>query len=119
MNVAENQVVVYGASDDLIEVDGAVTEEFYTRELQGGSGESDGRVLAFSDGTVLEIVYGAGSEGFWRIRRLATGKAKYELVEADDEQTNYSDRVTLTGDIKWVVAGDAFVRGKKREAVES
>lgn len=115
--MSDKQVVVYGASDDLIEVEGVVTEEFSATDINLGDGEATGRILAFSDGTVLEVLYGQGTEAFWRIRRLAIGTAKYELVEADDEETNYSDRATLTGDdLKWVIGGDMWAKAKKAKA---
>lgn len=112
--MSEKQVVVYGASDDLVEVEGSLVEEFSATDVQDGEGgEATGRLLAFSDGTVLEVLYGQGTGAFWRIRRLATGSAKYKNDEGDDEETNYSDRVTLTGDIKWCVAGNVWAKAKK------
>ena len=106
-------VTVYGASDDLIYIEGDIDEELYPREIEGGSGEADARILAFSDGTVLKILY--DREGMWRIRRIASGTAEYRNVEAEDpnDRNNYSDRATLTGDIKWCVPGDAFKRRAK------
>jgi len=102
------QVVIYGASDDLIEVEGDLTEEF---SYLGG--DDEGAYLAFSDGTLLTISYGAGGSGFWRINRLCAGAANYVKVEATDEDTDYSDRVTLSGDnLRWVVCGTDYVAWK-------
>lgn len=96
-------VTVYGASDDLIEVDGAIKEEF------GCFGDEEGSYLAFSDGTLLHIVY--TDEGVWRITPTARGTAALEKTEAVScEDKNYTDRVTLTGDLKWVVRGKEFVK---------
>lgn len=93
-------ITIHGASDDLIEVGGDLTEEFYHVE--------DGPTwLAFSDGTVLRVEY--TSDGLWRINRDRAGKAKYskeEAVSADDDR--YSDTVILEGEISWVVAGSGF-----------
>jgi len=94
---------IYGASDDLIEIEGDITEEFNPKD-----GERS--LLAFSDGTLLQIQYGAGGNAFWRITPLIYGSAKYRKVEATDEDENYSDVVTLEGDIKWVVCGDQWAR---------
>ena len=54
-------VTIYGASDDLIEVKGDLTEEFNP----GGDGPS---FLAFTDGTILSVEY--GKSGMWGIRRI-------------------------------------------------
>ena len=89
---------VYGASDDLIEVDGDIREEF------NPNGDERDSVLAFSDGTVLTIQY--TSEGIWRIARIAVGAADYSHTQAPpDEDENYSDVATLDGGypIRWVL----------------
>ena len=96
------KVTIYGASDDLIEIDGGIEEEF-------SPGEDDAAYLAFSDGTVLHIEY--TDSGFWRITRRVTGTAGYEKHEGTNEDTDYSDRVTLSG-VDWVVAGDHFKQAK-------
>jgi len=89
-------ITVYGASDDLVEVEGDISEEFNSHEDETG-------FLGFSDGTLLSIAYTA--EGFWRIHVVKGGTAHVDKVEGDDEDTNYSDRVTLTGDVRWVLFG--------------
>lgn len=98
-------VVVYGSSDDLIEIDGAIREEFGP---SGDDGEPD--YLAFSDGTVLSIAY--SKDGFWRVNRVASGSAAYAKKEGDDVDSNYSDRVALTGDIRWCLFGTHFEKVK-------
>lgn len=94
-------VTVYGASDDLIEVEGDISEEY-------NAWQADGKVLAFSDGTVLRISY--TREGIWRIVPLARGEGLLEItqaVSADDER--YSDRATIDGArISWCVYGQQF-----------
>lgn len=93
-------VLIYGASDDLIEVEGDVMTEFNV---------DDGvTYLAFSDGTVLAVSY--QDDGTWLISRKAVGSASYTRMEAIDDDKNYSDQVTLDGVIHWVVAGKSFVR---------
>lgn len=101
---------VYGASDDLIEVDGQIREEFNVID--------EPRYLAFSDGTVLRIEY--TSDGCWAVDQRAKGSCTIEKVhdatDDDDEPRRpdgtptYSDVVVLTGDISWVVCGADFVR---------
>jgi hypothetical protein len=99
---ASTGIVIYGANDDLIEIEGALREEF-----EGGDELS---YLAFSDGTVLSAQY--ADDGCWRINRVATGTAVYSKVEAGaDAPANYSDRVTLSGhagDLRWCVKGSDF-----------
>lgn len=99
-------VIIYGASDDLVEIEGDINEEI------GHYDEDTPLKLGFSDGTVLSVVY--DDDGCWRVNRIAKGSAKMKKVEADGPDTkNYSDRVTLTGDINWVVAGKNFAKSNE------
>jgi len=104
-------VIIFGASDDLVEIRGDIYEEF--------NPDSDERpsYLAFSDGTVLSVEYGRG--GTWHIRRVVEGSAAYERRDAVDADAGsdergyslYSDRVTLgstDGEIAWAVFGSRF-----------
>lgn len=89
-------IEIYGASDDLIEVEGDISEEF-NPDLDGDAPN----ILAFSDGTLLEVSY--TSEGLWKITRTAKGSAQYStLFEATDPDGEYSDKVQMRGDIRWV-----------------
>lgn len=100
-------VEIYGASDDLIEIEGDIEEEFYYKE-----GERN--LLAFSNGSVLEIEY--TPQGMWRVTPIKLGNASgYSKVEATDEHTDYSDRVTLIGDVDWVVHGSGY--GKRGDTL--
>lgn len=99
-------VTIYGASDDLIEIEGDIREEWSPPE--------DGpALLAFSDGTVLRIEF--ERDGTWRIAQIKQGSAEYTHVPSvgDDD---YSDRVTLSGDIggtiAWVVLGTNITSSK-------
>lgn len=97
-------ITVYGASDDLIEVEGDIREEFYAID-------DASHVLSFSDGTVLSVEY--DRQGNWRIRRLAEGRATYTLTEATGSDHDYSDVATLDGEpITWVTFGKRFERKK-------
>lgn len=103
-----HQVHVHGASDDLIEVDGALSEEF-TYDA------TDANYLAFNDGTVLAVVY--SREGFWRINPVVKGVADIGIVYAvDADSDDYSDKVTLTAPNpstlpwRWVLHGNGLVR---------
>ena len=93
------ETVVYGASDDLIEIEGQIREEF-------SPGEPD-VVLGFSDGTVLRIRF--TNDGVWRITTLAQGSSSLTIVQAPvDDDDIYSDRATLTGEVRWVLCGDRY-----------
>ena len=100
-------VTVYGSSDDLIEIEGDIQEEFGWQ-----SRGEESRFIAFSDGTVLECKY----DGFWRFTLRSRGTASMTKVEATDVDTDYSDRVTLTGDVRWAVVGEHYVA--KRSTAE-
>jgi hypothetical protein len=89
-------IKVYGASDDLVEVEGDIEEEF------SYDGEKPG-YLGFSDGTVLRISY----DGVWHINLAIKGSSAFTHTPAEGEDTdNYSDVVTLDGAMKWVVFGE-------------
>jgi hypothetical protein len=98
------KVEIYGSSDDLIEIDGDISEEFYALS------EDDGGLLAFSDGTLLRIAY--DNDGMWRISPVLVGSAIYEMVQATDPDDDYSDHAWLTGDIEWVVLGSKYAKAK-------
>lgn len=96
-------ITIYGASDDLIEVEGDISEEF------SALGEDDGYLIAVSDGTLLRVRYTA--DGVWRIEPVHQGGADLDIVQAisaDDD--NYSDRATLTGTIDWVALATAWAK---------
>lgn len=98
-------ITINGASDDIIELGGDMIEEFSPEDTE------EGGKLAFSDGTVLSVIYDKG--GCWRINRLHKGTAGYVKKEADGADTeNYSDVVTLRGDIVWCLFGYNLVKAK-------
>jgi hypothetical protein len=98
-------LTIYGASDDLIEVDGDISEEFAYLGEDRHPNSGDGDLLAFSDGTVLRITYTAS--GVWRIAPVVRGSADLKIDQApEDDDDNYTDRATLSGAV-WVVHGVA------------
>ena len=102
-------MTITGASDDLIEIGGDFSEEFNYYSLN----DDEKRYLGISDGTVLSVKY--DKDGIWRFSPLCQGSSEYSKIEGNvEEDTN--DIVTLKGDIKWVLFGDAievrFKRGK-------
>lgn len=93
---------IYGASDDLIEVEGDVREEFpYIND-------EDGDLFAFSNGVVLRVRY--TSDGLWRIDKLASGDKVAIDSAGDPESDNYSDRATIDDDVFWVVQGGPWAK---------
>lgn len=98
------RIAITGASDDLIEIDGDIREEFsYFPNVD----DDDGRMLAFSDGTLLRVVY--DTDGIWRLTPICRGTAEMMKVEGvADEDTN--DVVTLIGEISWVVFGEEHAK---------
>lgn len=117
---------IYGASDDLIEVDGDVREEFTPPFGDHTSNREPLCVIACSDGSAFTVKY--DEHGCWRIAPLRFGTATYAKVEAvgddADERADgtpgYSDVVTLTGDVQWVAVAHHhnFAKAElKRKAV--
>lgn len=90
-------LVITGASDDLIEVDGDLVEEFTYQN------EDDGDLIAFSDGTLLRVKFSPDGTGNWRITPVHRGAAKLAIEQTDGEDS--TDRATLDGDVRWVCQG--------------
>lgn len=88
-------ITVSGASDDLIEIDGDIVEEF-------GHFSDNPALLAFSDGTVLRVVH--DEDGIWRLTPVSTGSATLTHTFGKDDR-EHTDKVTLDGDVRWVVYG--------------
>lgn len=99
------QIVIYGASDDLIEIEGDIVEEL---DGSGADASDETTWLAISDGTLLKVVY----DGCWRFTVIKKGSAKFvNSNDADEDKDGsrpdgkpwYSEIVTLEGDnLKWV-----------------
>ncbi len=97
------QVEIYGASDDLIVIEGPIGDEFSPTSDEGPS------FVAFSDGTLLSIEY--GDSGIWRISPMVMGSASYAHDPGTSPDGHYTDRVTLVGILDWVVVGPRW-RGR-------
>jgi hypothetical protein len=104
---AEKTVILSGHSDDLVELDGDIREEWTSYGEQA--------VVVFSDGTVLEIEF--KNPGVWRITTLASGGADLAIEQAPaDDEDNYSDKATLSGDIRWAIFTCKFEVARHTEA---
>lgn len=96
-------ITITGASDDLIEIDGDIVEEWSAP----GEVDEGGALIAISDGTLLRIIY--DEDGIWRITRLVAGSAQFEKVEGDVLRNTF-DIAKLWGvEIAWVVLGSQYV----------
>ena len=86
---------LYGASDDLIELEGDISEE-----LSGGEKE---RLLFFSDGTILTIKYGKEHLAVWAITLLKQGDLFKSITYCTDEDAErYSDTANFKDGLEWV-----------------
>lgn len=104
-------LTISGHSDDLIELDGDISEEFYIPAGARSRGEGKS-YLAFSNGTVITIEY--TDEGVWRIHPIVNPNNNLQIVQCpgDCDDDNYSDVATLEG-VSWVVKGEGFVSNRK------
>jgi hypothetical protein len=108
MNIDKNKTIIYGASDDLIEIDGGLCEEI-------GSYDFDG-YLACSDGTLLKMKY----DGDWIIRAVRAGSLFDKITPSVGEEDNhageysgvssYSDIAVFKGKLTWVLQGKTLVK---------
>ena len=90
------EIYLYGASDDLIEIEGSIYEEFNTcLDLPEQS-----MYLAVSDGTLLRVRY--DEDGIWRFTPVVVGSCDVSIKHGVDDD-KHSDIVTMTGDdLTWV-----------------
>jgi len=97
-------IIVRGYSDDILDVAGRISQEFYPDREKPFH-------LAFSDGTLLDVSYGKG--GIWHITPINKGTSfiSHEACGCNDD-IEYSDVVNMGEDVKWVVGGE-LVKAKK------
>lgn len=92
------KVVIYGASDDLIEVEGDINAELC---------DTNGKqCVVFSDGTVIQVRY--TDLGTWSLSLVNMGTkciTKWTPNEGSDSRL-YSDRMEVEGDFEWLVLGE-------------
>lgn len=84
-------LIITGHSDDLVESEGDIVEEF------SYGNDEDGDLLGFADGTLLRIKFDADGTGNWRITPIARGTATLAIEQAVGEDG--TDRATLDGDV--------------------
>lgn len=81
---------VYGASDDLIEFEGDLRGEVSC--FGAGDDDDGGVLLAFSDGTILNVKFGKNGASIWALFALRAGDM-FEHIEYcnDEDAAVYSD----------------------------
>lgn len=102
------QFKIYGASDDLIEVEGKpIRNEF------NWYADDKPCYLNFSDGTQLSCLY--DKDGIWRLARTREGSAtmRHEPGSVEEDRP---DVVYLNGDITWVEQWEEAVPTQKNMA---
>lgn len=106
-------ITLYGASDDLIEIEGDIREEFPYRDLDG-----KGDLIGFSNGMLVRVLL--DGDGVWRIHPIrAMGRGTYAIEQAQvGDDDNYSDRLTIPGVVvEWAVHGEAAAIARFTDAV--
>lgn len=95
------ELKVTGASDDLIEIDGAIREEF---NAYSAGREEVTHYLVVDGGALLSIRYDA--EGIWRVAVIDSAGMTVEKVEGSPVEETF-DVVTLRSEapIRWIVLG--------------
>lgn len=95
---------VYGESDDLIEFRGDVYGEASVWDADSDNCKR-GALLVFSDGTVLEAIYGnAFGAGIWKFSAIAQGSL-FRSIErkAEEDDEGHSDIVTFRDGLTWAI----------------
>ena len=88
-------VKIYGASDDLVEIEGSDYED------EIGCYDSNVRIR-FVDGTQIRIGYPKNGQAIWWIEVEKKGTADQELKICNDEEDDpYSDVFMIDSEIKW------------------
>lgn len=93
-------MTVYGYSDDLIELEGDIKEEFnvYIDDAEPG-------YLAFSNGVLLRVVF--DEDGIWRFTVLSDDSNTVTVKQCvvNNPEDAYSDVVIIKDSIKWATFG--------------
>lgn len=88
-------IKVYGASDDLVEIEGSAY-----KEDEIGCYNSDVRI-GFTDGTVIRVGYPKADAAIWWIEVEKQGTAAQTLIVCEDEDArNYSDIFEIDAEIE-------------------
>jgi hypothetical protein len=99
---------VYGASDDLIVLEGEVTSEINFIAI--GLGKK-GCLLIFSDGTILEAAFGKADRGIWRVSLVERGSL-FDVIDVciEEDASPHSDVAHFKDGLKWAYAAHEWER---------
>jgi len=89
----KKDTIIYGASDDLIEIEGEIEEEIDCWN------KPNGMLLYCSDGTLLNMKY---EKSYWKIRLLKEGKLFNKIEYFDGNHEKHSDVAYLNQGIKFI-----------------
>lgn len=81
-----NEVWIYGYSDDLVEVDGDATDEFY-----GGQDPTIVRISAGFSSTLIRVVY--QDDATWSVEDITDSRMTTHYDVGDHDWCNYSEAV--------------------------
>ena len=99
---------VYGASDDLIEVEGDIVGEHCDTNLSNKP-----CFVILSDGTILSIRYGKEIGAIWEITVIRKGWLLIKVDTCIDEDApRYSDTAHFDSGIEWAYAANAIAEIK-------
>lgn len=107
---ADEMTVLYGSSDDLIEIEGG-----YEGEVSFFNPDEQTRFVGvvFSDGTVAEIGYGKGSSAIWQINVIRRGDLFHHVeICTDEDAERYSDQLFLKPGIKWAYVATEWKKAR-------
>lgn len=90
-------VKIRGYSDDLIDIEGDVSEEFDANGLIH-------YLVSTSTGVLLRVRYAA----VWRIDVISGADNVHIVPCPENDDDNYSDVATVDGDVSWVQCGNEF-----------
>jgi hypothetical protein len=93
-----DEIIIKGHSDDIVGFRGVISDEVYVKD--------DSAVIVTSSGTVVKMTY--NHNGCWDAKVIAKGDAEVSVVLHDNDNTCYSDVVTVKGKIDWVSSGEFF-----------
>lgn len=99
------KLIIYGYSDDLIEIEGDLREE-----IDVGGKITD---ITISDGSIITIDYSISRSGLWSIQiKNQTSDVKLthynelDIISNEIDIPDYSDSIKIEGNITWVEIGD-------------
>lgn len=102
-------IEIYGSSDDLIEIEGDVCEEFTYDEYNDN-------LIIVSTGHILRIRY--DDQGVWRITPVS-GPIPSVTQAPENDEDNHSDRAKIEGAVRWVALAQAIAWNENPDAVIS